>query len=177
MEEAPMSEFFWPSIGFVTGGAVLAIAVWALKDRRWSAGALYVGLGCLAIALLHMVAPFRGSLDPAYVGYSFGFVSLDRGPMVALVAGAVYLLATAAMAIAIRNRNGPAMWLVAAVTGFALFNLGGTLLLTGNRFRIELGEYLQLGPNAAIPVALLVTVLPFAFGLPWSIRKALSEPS
>lgn len=146
---------------------------WALLDRRWSGSALYVGLGCLALALLHMVAPFRGSLDPDYVGYSFGFVSLPGGPLVGLVAGTVYLLSTAAMAIAVRNRDGPAMWLVAVVTGFALVNLGGTILVTGSQFRIELGEYFQLGPTVAIPVALLVTVLPFAIGLPWSVRKAL----
>ena len=173
-----MSGFYWPAIGMVTGGfAVVAVAA-ALRRRAWSPASLYVGLGCLMIALLHMVAPFRGSLDPHYVGYSFGLIGLPRGPLVALVAGAVYLLATSAAYVAVRNRRGPAMMLVAAISGIALVSLGGSIvkgaLGYGPAFRIELGEYLQLAPAAAIPLALLVIVLPFAVGLPWAVARCRS---
>jgi len=50
-----------------------------LVQRRWSLRALYVSIGSLVIAILHMVAPFRATLDPDYPGYSFGLIALERG--------------------------------------------------------------------------------------------------
>ena len=171
-----MADFYWPSIGMLTGGIVLGAFALGIVQRRWNGRALYVSFGCLAVALLHMVAPFRASLDPEYPGYSFGLIRLDGGLGVGLVAGFLYLLATCATVTAIRNRDGRAMWFLAALSGFVLVNLGLYLIagLAGlvPPYRIQLGQYFQLSPLPATLVAVAVILLPFVVGLRWSVRKA-----
>jgi uncharacterized membrane-anchored protein len=171
-----MTGFYWPSIGIVTGGAVVAAFVMGLMQRQWSLRALYVSIGSLVIAILHMVAPFRATLDPDYPGYSFGLITLERGALVGAVAGFFYLLSFASTVIAIRNRDGPGMWVVAALSAFVLLNLGGYMLaaLSGlvPPYRIELGQYFQLSPLPATVLAAAVMLLPFAIGLRWSVEKS-----
>lgn len=174
-----MEDFYWPIIGIFTGGGVVIAFLVGLLQRRWTWRSLYVAIGCLFVALLNMVAPFRGTLDPAYVGYSFGLLRLEPGIGVGLMAGTLYLGAFAATVVAIRNRDGPAMWIVAGLSVLVLTNIGGYLLasLFGlvPTFRIELGEYFRLSPLPAALFAAAVSLAPFAIGLPWSVRKARSD--
>lgn len=166
----------WPAVGAVVSLLLCGLFVRVLLARRWTARSLVVALSCLLVALLHSVAPFRGSLDAGYVGYGFGFITLDGGPMVAVVAGAIFLTFGAAALIAAWNRPGRAMWLVAGASLFMIVNVAGALLfelVQGRaRFQIQLGEYLTIPPAAAVPAMLLVQVLPFAIALPWAARHA-----
>ena len=171
-----MADFYWPAIGIVTGGAAVAVFITELARRQWDWTGLYVAVGCLAMTLLHMVAPFRGTLDPDYPGYSLGLLRLQGGIAVGIVAGAFYLLSFAAMTSAIRNRSGHAVLPVAALSTLVLVTIGGYLLfgLFGfvPPFRLELGQYLQLPPLPATMLAAFVILLPFAAGLRWSSRRA-----
>ena len=170
-----MEGFYWPIIGLATGGALFAVTVIGLTRRRWSGTSLYVALGALMIGLLHMVAPFRGTLDPAYEGYGFGLLQLDGGPAVGLIAGTVYLLSLWSIWLALANARGPHMWAVVALTAFVLVNMGGYLIggLVGLNppFHIQLGEYLSIAPLPATLLAVVVFLLPFLVGLPWAIRR------
>lgn len=171
-----MADFYWPAIGIVTGGAAVAVFIAGLVRRRWDWTGLYVAVGCLAMTLLHMVAPFRGTLDPEYPGYSLGLLRLEGGIAVGIVAGGVYLLSFAAMTSAIRNRSGPAVLPVAALSTLVLLTIGGYMLfgLVGfvPPFRLQLGQYFQLQPLPATLLAAVVILLPFAAGLRWSSRRA-----
>lgn len=171
-----MADFYWPSLGIVTGGGAILAFIFGLIRRKWDWTGLYVAIGCLMVALLHMVAPFRGTFDPTYPGYSFGLVRLEGGVAVGVVAGAFYLLSLAAMISAIHNREGPRVMPVAALSSLVLFFVGGYLLagLAGLAppFRLELGHYFQLSPLPATILAALVILMPFAVGLRWSARNA-----
>ena len=173
------ASWVWPIIGTTVSLLLGAQFARVLLARRWTARSLVVALPCLLVALLHSVAPFRGSIDANYFGYGFGFISLDGGPLVALVAGAIFVAFAAAALIAAGNRQGAAMWVVAAASAFMIVNVGGYLLLELLRgqasFQIQLGEYLTIPPAAAAPIMLLVQVLPFAIALPWAVRQARVE--
>ncbi|HVL29130.1 MAG TPA: hypothetical protein VM326_00245, partial [Sphingomicrobium sp.] len=125
---------------------------------------------------LHMVAPFRGTFDPDYPGYSFGLLRLEGGISVGLVAGFLYVLSFAAMRSAIQNRGGLAVLPVAALSTLVLLSIGGYMLagLIGFAppFRLQLGQYFQLSPLPATILAALLMLLPFAAGLRWAARKA-----
>jgi hypothetical protein len=174
-----MNGFYWPLIGILTGGGVLVAFLFGLWRWPWSFTSLYVALASMLVALLHMVAPIRGTLDPDYPGYRFGLIQLEAGPQVGIVAGLFYLLALVSTVLALRNRPGPAMWTVAFLNAVVSVNLG--LYLIGGLagllppFRLQFGQYLQLGPWLAAPVAFAVVVLPFAIGLPWAVRKAIAR--
>ena len=171
-----MTDFFWPLIGLVTGGAAVATFVAGLARRQWDWTGLYVAVGCLGVTLLHMVAPFRGTLDPNYAGYSFGLLRLEGGIAVGLVAGGLYVLSFSAMTAAIGNRSGLAVLPVVVLSTLVLLSVGGYMLAglagLGSPFRLELGEYLRLSPLPATVLAALVMLLPFAVGLHWAARRS-----
>jgi hypothetical protein len=156
--------------------AIIPFVCFALA-RRWSWIALIVGLACLAIVIVNGAAPIRGLLDPGYVGYGYGVLRAEKGLEVALMAGSVVLFSAISSWIAIRNRPGPLMLIVAATSAFHLVNAGfplmDGLLADPKNVEIQFGEYLTVPYTVAIPAILAVIVLPFLLGLPWAIQRAL----
>lgn len=171
-----MTSFYWPLVGVATGGAAIAVFIGGLLRRQWDWTGLYVAVGCLAVTLLHVVAPFQGTLDPGYAGYRFGLVQLPGGIGVGLVAGTFYLLSFAAMTSAIRNCSGPAVFPVVALSTLVLVTVGGYMLFGLVGFvpplQFQLGHFLQLSPLLATLLTALVILAPFATGLRWSSRRA-----
>ena len=60
--------------------------------RRWTRLGLLIGIANMVLVSLNVVAPFRGLLDPRYVGYNFFLISIPPGFGVTLVAGSMLLL-------------------------------------------------------------------------------------
>ena len=142
---------------FVLGGAsflaaLTAFAVGFHRSNR-SRAAFAAGFLNLLIAGVNSVAPFRGLLDPQYVGYRFGLVSASQGVPVLLSAGAVLVCAGAAAYLAARNRPGRSMLFVAIVdAAFALNMSISTVVnaLGARDFEIQFGEYLTI-PSHSCP--------------------------
>lgn len=164
----------------LVGGFVIAILlvswVWQVRKRNWSWTGLYVSLGCLVFAMLNAAAPFRGPIDPDYVGYSFGWLRADPGLAVTIVAGPALLASALSAMIAARTSRGPALWFVAltcAVLGVAV-GLPTTIdiLSDPSAFRIELGEYLAIPGLVGSGVVLALVMLPFLVGTVWAFRGA-----
>lgn len=157
---------------------VVLLVSWVLqvRKRQWSWVGLYVSLGCLVFAGLNAAAPFRGVIDPDYVGYTFGWLRADAGIMVTLVAGSALIASAVAAMIAVRTREGPALWFV-AITCAALAILVGLptgidILADPSAFRIELGEYVTIPGFVASSIVLGLIALPFVVGAIWASRRA-----
>jgi hypothetical protein len=140
--------------------------VFALRNRP-SATALVVGFAHVVVAGFHTVAPFRGALDPGYVGYSFGMLSAPNGWQVSALAGAVFVLAVVGAFNALA-RDRRARIRVAATSTLFLVNVGGAWLyhavtdLRGNV--IQFGEYLTIPGAAGTAVLFVLFVAPFFLG-------------
>lgn len=157
--------------------ALLAIA-WAmlLRKRRWSWPGLIASIGCLVTAGLNSAAPFRGVLDPDYVGYSFGLASARPGFAVTLVAGAIFLASAASALIAVGRSAGRLLWFVGATCAALCVVIGLPTLLQAIRDpagnAIELGEYLAIPGWAGSLILILLVAVPFVVGLVWAVRAA-----
>jgi hypothetical protein len=171
------AEIYWPYVAFAMGAAAVIPFVCFALARRWSWIALIVGLACLAIVIVNGAAPIRGLVDPNYVGYGYGFLRAEKGLEVTFMAGSVVLFSALSSWIAIRNRPGPLMLIVAATSAFHLVNAGfplmDGLLADPKSVEIQFGEYLTVPYTVAIPAILAVMVLPFLLGLPWAIQRTL----
>lgn len=150
---------------------------WQIRKRRWAWPGLIASLGCLFAASLNSAAPFRGLIDPAYMGYVFGLLSADRGTSVTLYAGPIFVAATASALIAASRTRGPALLIVAATCAALGIILGVPALTTlfddPAANNIQFGEYLTI--PGLLSTILLVTVLtvPFLLGTIWAARGAL----
>jgi len=171
------SDIYWPYVAFAMGAAAAIPFVCFALARRWSWIALVVGLACLAVVIVNGAAPIRGALDQNYIGYGYGFLRAEKGLSVTLIAGSVVFFSAISSWIAIRNRPGPLMLIVAATSAFHLVNAGfplmDGLLADPKSVEIQFGEYLTVPYTVAIPVIFAVMVLPFLLGLPWAIQRTL----
>ncbi len=153
-------------------GTLFLACLW---HRRWSWGGLLAAVPNLFVALMNSVAPIRGWADPEYLGFSLGFIRVERGPGVTLVSGTMFLLAIAAFCIILLDRRGSGMWLVAITDGLLALNIGGALgygLVTQpSAAKIQLGEYLTIGPLPATLIMAGVFVLPLGFASVWALRR------
>lgn len=166
----------WGLFGAVVSLGLLAVFGWAVTRRQWSWPALAVGLLQLPIVLSHCVAPFRGALDPAYVGYKFGLIHAAPGVEVALFAGVMLLAGLASACLVVLNRPGPRMALVAAYDGWLLLfllpaNLHAMLSQGLSAYRFELGEYVQYAGLPAMLIEVGLLLIPPAIGLAWAVRR------
>lgn len=134
------------------------------------------GVGFLLVAALNSAAPVRALADPGYVGFAFGFLQADRGPMVTLLAGALFIsAASGAFAALVPSRW--AMALTAALASAHVVNLGvpwafsTATNLEGNA--IQLGEYLTIPGALSTLLMFLLMLAPFLVVLVWSARGAL----
>jgi hypothetical protein len=170
------SEVYWPHVAMGTLlVATIPFLYFAFK-RRWSWTALVVAIANLVVVALNGAAPIRGAVDPNYVGYGFGFLSADRGLPVTLIAGAVVLASAFSAWIAVRNRAGAAMLLVAATAAFHAVNVGfpllDSLLTDPTSVTIQFGEYLTVPHTVAIPALIALMFLPFLLGTAWALQRA-----
>lgn len=171
------SEIYWPYVAAATTAAVALPLLYFAFQRRWSWIALIVGLANIAIVGLNGAAPFRGVLDPTYVGYGFGFLSADKGLSVTLLAGSVVLASALSAWIAVRNRSGPLMLIVAATAAFHVVNIGfpltDSLLADPEAVNIQFGEYLTVPYTVAIPAIIALMILPFLLAVPWALGRTI----
>jgi hypothetical protein len=172
------SDIYWPYVAVATGAVVALPFLYFLIQRRWAWTALLVALANLIVVILNGAAPIRGLLDPNYVGYGFGFLSAAKGIGVTFLAGGLVLASALACWIAIRNRAGPAMLLVAAVCAFHVVNIGFPLLdairADPAAITIQFGEYLTVPYQVAIPALVVLLIFPFLLGVPWALRRAVA---
>ena len=165
----------WLWVAAVVGAVYGSLFVACLVRRRWSWGGLGVAVANLLVALQNSVAPIRGWADPDYLGFSLGFIRVEPGPGVTLVSGTMFLLAVASFCIALLDRRGGPMWLVAVTDGLLAVNIGGALaygLLTQpGAAEIQLGEYLLIGPLPATLIMAGLFVLPLGFASAWALRR------
>lgn len=170
------TEFNWLHLGYAIWIALWAAFLMSAFKRKWTAFALLIGVGNMLIAMLHSVAPFRGALDPNYVGYNFLVLHAPRGLIVTAVAGTILVLSFTAALVAINDLRGTAMRFLSVWSGF-LTALFGIPLLIGvvtdpTSFSIDLGEYASIPWYLAHPLLFGLVVLPFAFAVPWAHRRA-----
>jgi hypothetical protein len=156
----------------------LLVLGWIVRagGRRPSAMAVIVGLALLVLAGFNAAAPWRGLLDPEYVGYGFGYLHAERGwPVTTLAGGTFALAATGAFAALETGRRARAF--TALVCLLFAINVGGPWLesaLTdpaGNV--IQFGEYLTIPGAVGTGLLFVLFVLPFAAGAVWAGRLSL----
>jgi hypothetical protein len=168
----------WAVFALVVTGIMTATWLFMLVKSQRSATSIYVSLGFLVLAGMNSAAPIRGFVDPSYVGYGFGLLRADKGLVVTLIAGSVFILSAICAFIAARNRAGRAMWLVAA-TCAAFTVIQGWPWLEGvltdpSSNAIQFGEHLTIPGLAANALLAVLLVLPFLLGAPWASRRALA---
>jgi hypothetical protein len=171
-----IADIYWPYVAYAVGGAAALPFLYFLIKRRWSRIALVAAIPNLVIATMNGAAPIRGLVDPNYVGFGFGLLSADKGLAVTIAAGSLVLASALAAALAIRNRPGPSMLVVAAVSAFHLVNIGFPLLdavlSDPSQMTIQFGEYLTVPHTVAIPAIIALLILPFLLALPWALQRA-----
>lgn len=96
----------WALFALVVTGIMTAAWLFVLVKSPQSFMSIYVSLGFLVLAGMNSAAPVRGFVDPNYVGYGFGLLRADKGLVVTLVAGSVFLVSAVCAFIAARNRAG-----------------------------------------------------------------------
>ena len=170
-----MTGVYWPYVGYVVMVALALNLAYVAFQRRWTWTSLLLGISAVPVALGHSVAPFRGFLDPEYVGYRGGFLAADRGAEVLILTGTILIAAWASAFAAISNRSGRHMSLVAVFFGFAFFNYFLSelpeIVADPGGFEIRLGEYQTIPAIVTIPLVLALT-LPWAYGVRWAWRRA-----
>ncbi len=171
------AEIYWPYVALATTVAAALPLLYFAVQRRWTWIALVVALANLVIVALNGAAPIRGALDPNYIGYGFGFLAAEKGLAVTAMAGGVVVASALSAWIAMRNRPGAAMLVVAATAAFHIVNVGFPLLdgilAKPEDITIQFGEYLTVPYVVAIPATLGVILLPFLLGLPWAIQRTV----
>lgn len=170
-----VTDVYWPYVAMTTTALVALPLLYFGLQRRWTWIALFVALANLVVVTLNGAAPFRGAIDPNYIGYGFGFLSAEKGLAVSATAGAVVIASALSAWIAMRNRPGAAMLIVAATAAFHVVNVGFPLLdgilAKPEEITLQFGEYLTVPHVVAIPAILGVVLLPFLLGLPWAIQR------
>jgi hypothetical protein len=162
--------------------AVLApVWIWRLVKGGWAWPGLYASLGCLLAACFNSAAPFRGAIDPDYVGYAFGLARAEKGLAVTLIAAAIFIACAASAMIAAGRRAGPPLWVVAATCAVMAVIIGvptvqGAISDPGAN-AIQFGEYLAIPGAVGTAILLLVLAIPFAVGAVWGARAAMRRPA
>jgi flagellar biosynthesis protein FliQ len=163
---------------FALSVSALLIGAWIVLAvrRKPSPMALVASFACVLAASLNSAAPFRGAIDPGYMGYVFGLLAADKGLAVTALAGSVFVGALVAAFIALTRRSGRALWWVSGVCGALSVILGGPWLIQSltdpSSNAIQFGEYLTVPGLVSTIVLFALFVLPFALGTVWAARSA-----
>ncbi|MDG2522670.1 hypothetical protein P7B02_14115 [Caulobacter segnis] len=167
----------WGLFALAVSAALFAGWLVLAFRRRWSPVGLIASFACLLAAALNSAAPFRGAVDPAYMGYVFGYLTAEKGLAVTLLAGPVLLGGVAAAYIAVTRRSGPLLWVVSAVCGALAIILGGPWLRTAitdpASNSIQFGEYLTVPGLLSTALLFVLLILPFVTGAIWAARGAV----
>ncbi len=165
----------WWNLGLSAGAVYVAILGVFVAQRQWTWAAMGVAGANFLFVLLHLMAPFRGVLDPAYAGYQAGMLQVAPGPLVTLVSGSIVAAALASACLALRARPGRGMIFIAIVDTVLLLTIGLPELISGltepTAYRIELGESFQLPGAAAVWAGGLLFCLPLVLSIVWSARR------
>lgn len=165
----------WWNLGLLASVVYVAILAVFVARWQWTWAGMGVAAANFAFVLLHLMAPFRGVLDPSYAGYRAGLLQVDPGPLVTLVTGGIVAAALACACLALRARHGPGMVFIAVVDALLLLTIGLPELISGlgapAAYRIELGESFQLPGTAAVLVGGLLFCLPLVPSIVWSARR------
>lgn len=167
----------WVTVGMVNIAIGMIVFLAFAWRRQWSIGALLVGLIHLPIAFVNCAAPFRGFLDPNYVGYNFGLIHANPGIEVGIFALSMLLGGLACACILVLDRPGPRNFFVVAFDAFVLLlmvpaTLGKATDMGLGSFRVEFGEYLQFGGMPAMLFELGLLGVPMIIGIAWALRRA-----
>lgn len=170
------AEFNWLNWGYVMWGLTWGTFLFYASRRRWTGLGLLIGIANMVLVSLNVVAPFRGVLDPRYAGYSFFLISIPPGFGVTVVAGSMLLLSLYCAVVAVDDRKGRPMLLLAVWNGAVALLVGLPLLYElftdYGSFAIHLGEYVTIPAYLAFPLLLGLMVVPFAMAVPWGLKRA-----
>jgi hypothetical protein len=173
-----MGEQVWVYVGGTVIAVTAVLFAVCLIKGRWAFSAFIVGLAHMGVVWINAAAPFRGLLDPEYVGYANGFLRASPGLDVTLLAGSLVGCGLAGAMIAALNAPGKRMVFVTGTSVFfgwsILFPTVADLIRDPNQVAIQLGEFLTIPPLVTIPLLLLLFVGPFAYGARWSWRRAFA---
>ncbi len=173
------AEFNWLKLGYFMWAATWGIFSYYAFRKRWTWLGLLIGIANMVLVSLNVVAPFRGVLDPRYAGYNFFLISIPPGFGVTLVAGSMLLLSLYCAIVAVDDRKGRPMLLLAAWNGVMALLVGFPLmyeLFTDHAsFDIRLGEYVTIPWFFAFPIMLGLMVVPFALSVPWALKNSRVE--
>jgi len=169
---------------FALAVSALLFVAWVVQvlKRRWSWPGLVASIGCLVTASFNSAAPFRGYIDPDYVGYGFGLVSARPGIAVTLIAGSIFLASAASALIAAGRKTGRPLWIVSATCAALAIIAGLPTTLQAIRDpagnAIQLGEYLTIPGWAGSLILIALMAVPFLVGTIWGARGAMAaEPA
>jgi hypothetical protein len=171
-----LAHLNWAVIGLGIDAALLV--AWIYEAWRWrpSLWAAFVGFGHLFVACVASATPFRAYLDPHYPGYHMGFLHGPGGWETSLLATTVFVGAALSAFVAVRNRQGFAMWFVAATSGFLVMNLGGAWVETVSTNisdnTMQFGEYLTIPALIATPIMFVLFICPFLIGVSQAPQRA-----
>lgn len=152
--------FNWGALLLVISGALILIWLFAVRRGRPGLVRAGVSLAFLLTACQTAAAPFRGLLDPDYIGFGFGLVQAGRGWPVTTASGSVLLLAATAAFLSLRRASAVAAGLSGAVGLAFLCALGPVLLpliaAEPSSVKMQFGQYLTIPPAGAIPLLLFM---------------------
>ncbi len=171
------SKTYWPQVGAGVALVCAIVFIAAAMKRQWSVAALLVAILHLPITLVHVVAPFRGALDPTYPGYVQGLVHADKGIEVAIFTSFMLFGGLACVCIALLNRGGPRNYFMVGYDSLLVLTLLpaslGALATRGFAgFNVAFGEYLQFSGFPAFLFEVLLLLTPPVIGIVWAWRRA-----
>lgn len=165
----------WFIVAAIVAALYLGAFIICVAKRQWTVSGLLAGLVQLPLAGLVSVAPVRGWADPDYVGFVFGLLHVPAGPLVTLVAGAILIAATYSACVAVLGLRGKPMLVMATFDALIVVNIVASLvhsyMYKPQSLRLELGEYLQLGPTGALLVQIGLLGLPLALAAIWAWKR------
>jgi hypothetical protein len=168
--------FPWDQFGLAVIAGCLIVFVLAALKRRWTIWAMLAGLANLPFAFMNAAAPFRGALDPEYVGYGMGMVRAAPGAEVAAFAGFMLVGGLVSALIAVLNQPGARNYLIVGFNSVVLLITTPSLLdSAANGFRgvrVEFGEYLQFAGFSAFAFEFALITLPVIYSLMWAWGRA-----
>lgn len=163
----------WMWCGLAAFTSAVGASLVAARRGSWAKAALAVALLNLLIAGMNSSAPFRGLLDPSYIGYRAGMLAADSSVAVFFTSGLVLVAASLAAVVAASNAVGRAMLLVVVVDGLFFLNEIVSFirqLLTAHNFVIQFGEFLTI-PSGVGMVVLLALQIPLLAATIWATRR------
>jgi len=165
----------WLYVGLLAFIVYVGIFTYFVLKRRWTWVGLGIGLGNLLVVLLNLVAPFRGVLDPDYLGFNLGLIHVAPGILVTVVSGSIVIGCLASACFAVLNLRGRTMVIVAFIDLVLLILVGLPVLVDGlanpAESKIQLGEYLVIPGMVSVIISGLLFTLPLLAGVVWSAKR------